>query len=373
MKINIIFISLVILFNINFLQAQCGSCNSCVENQITSKNNKISVLDSEDEFPPLENESSLTDEFEEFSEFSDSEQNLIVDEDEKKNNHLFTVLWILLAVIITGILVRLKPSRHLRVVVMVGFLIYLGFYLGGCPCPISSFQELILAGLGVEVPWQNLVWFLALIPITYVFGKVWCGWVCHLGALQELLFLHNRFKFLSGIKTQKVMNIIRYLLIAALMVQLLITRTNWFCKIDPFKVAFNFVSAYEIGWYLLGLIILTSLFIYRPFCKAGCPIGLMLGLITKIPGASVLGSDDECKHCRLCSDTCKMDAIIRVDKNLRILDNKECIVCGDCMDSCRKGGLSFFRKGKKHNDKMFYKHENSYSPVHDSDSCVCKD
>jgi len=271
------------------------------------------------------------------------------------------VLWVLFFTILAGIFVRYKALRHTRSIFLIAALIYLGFYTGGCPCPISSIQGVFLAIIGVDIPWQQMVWFLALIPITYIFGKVWCGWICHLGAFQELLYLHGRFKFLSGYKAQKVMKIIRWVALAALVVQLLITKTNLFCKIDPFKVAFNFIAAYQIGWYLLGLLILSSLFIYRPFCKAICPIGLVLGWVAKIPGASILGTNDKCTNCQICSNSCRQDAIVNISKKERMMDNKECIMCGDCVDSCKLGGLTFYRKGKKHNDKFIFRKGEFYT------------
>ena len=335
---------------------------------------KKSESNSDDEFEEFDE--SGDDEFSEFSETSDNRsqeeiQNEIKEKREAHLNHqLMIVLWVLFFTALAGLLVRYKPTRHLRAVFLIVSLIFLGFYTGGCPCPISSIQGVFLAIIGVDIPWQQMVWFLALIPLTYIFGKVWCGWICHLGALQELLYLHGKFKFLSGYKAQKVMKIIRWVLMAALVIQLIITKTNWFCKIDPFKVAFNFISVYQIGWYLLGLLILSSLFIYRPFCKAVCPIGLVLGWVSKIPGASILGTNDKCTNCQVCSNTCKQDAIVNISKKERMMDNVECIMCGDCIDSCKLGGLTFYRKGKKHNEKfIFHKGEfyTNYKSAHKHD------
>ena len=51
-----------------------------------------------------------------------------------------------------------------------------------------------------------------------------------------------------------------------------------------------------------------------------------------------------------------MDAITHHGK-FSIIDNIECIACGECIDSCKKNGLSFFRKSKKHPDKIECKNE----------------
>ncbi len=359
----IIFIG-VLLFSED-LKAQCSGCELRAESRSDNLSDKDEFQEpsgdefsSEEEFAPMDDSSGEFEEFEEFSEESfeeaDGEESVSERENDLQNTLLERTLWILFFTIVAGVLVRFKATRNLRSIFLIAFLIYLGFYIGGCPCPISSFQNVVLAAIGVDVPWQSLVWFLGLIPITYFLGKVWCGWICHLGAFQEILYLHGKFNFLKGLKAQRVMKIIRWVLFAALIIQVLITQTNWFIKIDPFKVAFNFISVYPIGWYLLGLLILSSVFIHRPFCKAACPIGLLLGFVSKIPRASVLGNNKKCRVCNLCNEACKMEAIVKKDKNTRILDNKECQLCGDCLDSCAKDGISFFRKSKEHNDKVVF-------------------
>ncbi|MDA3844852.1 MAG: 4Fe-4S binding protein [Candidatus Kapabacteria bacterium] len=326
--------------------------------------------DDEDEFEDfdqnqsVETEASGDDEFEDFEEFSDSssaacpptgcegcDSNTSSGEDDGRWDSTFTWLfWVTIFTILSGIFVRFAPTRKLRPVFLIASIVILGFYRGACPCPISSIQNVFLGILGEASPWQLMLWFLSLIPITYLLGKVWCGWICHLGALQEFIYLPNKIKAFSGERSQKIMRYLRRFFVLALLVQLIITRDNLYIHYDPFKVAFNLISANMTGWILLGLVLLTSLFIYRPFCKSFCPIGLVLGWIAKIPGASVLDENGSCKGCKSCSTACRHDAIVRVGKH-SVIDNKDCIMCGDCMDSCANKGLLLFRKGKNHNDK----------------------
>ena len=46
-----------------------------------------------------------------------------------------------------------------------------------------------------------------------------------------------------------------------------------------------------------------------------------------------------------------MDAITRVDR-VSVMNNPDCILCGDCLDSCRTTTISFYRKGKNRNEKI---------------------
>ena len=299
----------------------------------------------------------VDDEFSEFNEFKEIEKKQDPDcascpygGAKNRKSALYWVLGSLFFTILAGIFVRFRETRYLRGIFLITAIIVLGFYHGACPCPIMSFQNLILMGVGADVHWQKIIWFVALIPITYLLGKVWCGWICHLGALQEFIFLPGRLNILKSEKSQKIMRMIRIVLLVVLIAQLIITRTNYLVKIDPFKVAFNLFSTNITGYILLILLLISSIFIFRPFCKMICPIGLVLGWISKIPGASVIGVNNEYNACDLCSSACKINAITRDNKSSAI-DNQECIACGECIDSCPQKGLSFFRKGKKGKDK----------------------
>ena len=189
-------------------------------------------------------------------------------------------------------------------------------------------------------------YFLLLIPITYLFGKVWCGWICHLGAIQEFLYLPSKFRILQDELSQKILKYLRYFLIAILVLQLIFQKNIYWCQIDPFWSIFNLdvdFTNYTISAILVVLILLTSLFSFRPFCRAACPIGISLGWISAIPGASMIGIKGECSSCKMCNKACEINAITQFGKH-SILDNKECIACGDCIDDCQKGGLDFKRK-----------------------------
>ncbi len=339
---------LLLTFLISESFAQCGSCNKCEENKFETKTivsqNKTTTAKHNIVQKHSLNENGEDD----FEDFSDFEENAEASVSKKTQlsfqySQLKTLLIVFIGVILAGIFVRFKPTRHLRVIFMIGFLIYLGFYLGACPCPISAYQNVILAVFGSYNGLISMLYFIGLIPITYVFGKVWCGWVCHLGTLQELMHIHKKFKFLESAKAQKIMHAIRWILFFGLIIQLAISQTNWFCKIDPFLVAFNLISVYTIGWYLLGLLVITSIFIHRPFCQSACPIGLVLGWISKIPGASVLSYNENCNHCNICSDTCKIGAITK-NNGEHFINNIECNLCGECLDSCTKNAIIPGRK-----------------------------
>ncbi len=354
--INIIF---VFLFTTG-IQAQTADSTEFdefenIENIDTTESEQNSEMDEfgDDEFSSDEfsNEEFSDDEFsseESFDEFSDT----ATDDEPVSYNRLYWAIAILLYTILAGILVRFKGTRKLRGLFLMLGLVILGFYRGG-PGVISSFQNSYLLAIGVSVNWQAAVLFIGLIPITYLFGKVFCGWVCYLGAIQEFLHI-DKVKLFQSEKAQKVMKMIRIVATAAIIIQLTFTQVILWSKVGPFKTAINLFSPNVTGYILLGIILVSSVFVHRPFCKMICPVGLLHGLVTKLPGASVLGINTSCAGCKTCSTSCQINAITREGKTSK-LDNEECIRCGDCMDDCKISSISIYKKGEKHNDKIILK------------------
>ncbi len=288
----------------------------------------------------------------EFSEFSD--EDVVVSEAVHKTNwnRFNWAIGILFTTFIAGIFVRHEKTRKLRPLFLLATVVILGFYRGG-PGIISSFQNIVLILLGQYWKWTAGILFIGVIILTYFQGKVFCGWICYLGAIQEFLYI-GKIKILQTEKAQKIMRIIRYVLLALILVQLIITQTIEWSKIGPFKVIFNLYSPNITGYILLGILLISTLFIHRPFCKMVCPAGLIFGWVTKFPGASVLGITNSCAGCKTCNTSCKINAITRDGKESK-LDNQECIMCGECMNDCKIKSIQPFRNNKTHKGQITLK------------------
>jgi NAD-dependent dihydropyrimidine dehydrogenase PreA subunit len=332
------------------------SCDSTI--CITDSLNAVSAIDSlnpfvADEFLPaggeFENLSEFTtasdDEFSEVSselnEFSDNESE--VSQTPIDKNLLYQTIVLLMLSAIIGLTIKYRLVRNSRGLILLASIIYLGFVRGACPCMIMSLHQVILFILGNPVTFISMLWFLGLVVVTYFFGKTWCGWLCHLGALQDVLFRAPGRKWLTTEKSQRIIKYIQIGLLVVLIVQLVITRSIIFVKYDPFKVAYNLFSSNITGYILLVLLLVSSVLIYRPFCRIACPVGLLLGWVTKISGAKKLViAESGCSNCKSCVRSCKQQAIHSVDAKIKI-NTEDCILCGDCIGTCKKGLLSVKR------------------------------
>lgn len=310
-----------------------------------------------DEFTSADNTSEFTsseatDEFQSTdSEFSESKTETPVVavpaktwQDYVKDPNIYepVIIFLILGLISLGI--RNATFRKYRGLFLLASLLYLGFYRGACPCMISSWQNSFLILLGVKVKWETLLWFLLLLPGAYLFEKLWCGWLCHLGALQEFMFKSLNVKFLQGNKAQSIIKWVQISVFVLWIVQLIVTRTNLFCEWDPFKIAFNLISPTTTGWVLLGILLVSSVLIYRPFCRFMCPVGLSLGWVSMIPGARKLDKNETCVNCKKCDTACQQRALVHENKvtTLRVQD---CILCGECISEYNvKKSLNIQRK-----------------------------
>ncbi|MCX8126804.1 MAG: 4Fe-4S binding protein [Dehalococcoidia bacterium] len=102
-----------------------------------------------------------------------------------QNNFLGYVIPLLIAV--AGLVFRL---RMLRFAILVFAIVYLGFVLGlrfsGLGAPSTFIMFLNETGIKVNMSFY-LTWAFLIVLGLFV-GRLFCGWVCPMGAFQQLLF-----------------------------------------------------------------------------------------------------------------------------------------------------------------------------------------
>lgn len=334
----------------------CSLCEiECIYERDSVGDSATAMEDiSSDEFEDV----SGRDEFETVSdnEFEEATFEEVVDAEplvNKSNKRLLVVvLSLFLATALAGILVEYPKLRNLRYLFLLASLAVVGFGFGGsCPCMLKSFDNTLLFITGNEVKWASLVLFIGLIPLTYVFGRVWCGWICHFGALQEFIHKNSKWNFWKTPKAQKVLFGAQIGVFAIWVLWLLIAQTSYICKYDPFVKIFNLNINGIVNYIIVGFLIVLSLFVNRPFCRAICPIGFVLGWVARIPYARRLHIKDFCIGCSKCKTRCDKGAIVGEKSIKHRVDANACIFCGECMSECPQQGFTTHEvKQKKTNN-----------------------
>lgn len=240
---------------------------------------------------------------------------------------------IFIGLITLSILGVLKNKSRLRNIVLLVSLIYLGFWAQY----YLSFTQLSHILLFRFSPFMNFIkwYFLVMLVLfcTIFLGRVYCGWLCPFGAVQEFLYkIIPTGKIRLPNRVDKSFKKVKYGLLFLVLIGVFIIRNPYFANYEPFATSFNFVGGLW-SWVFLGIILASALAIYRPFCRYLCLVGAVQALISKL-NLRKLKINERCNNCRVCIKVCQIAAIdIDLEKSVRI-DSTECIRCQLCKTTC---------------------------------------
>ncbi|MCE5223641.1 4Fe-4S binding protein [bacterium] len=240
----------------------------------------------------------------------------------------------LIMLLFISIILNISFQNKFRYLINLVSLGYLGFYTGGCLCTIGLVEKVPLFGFSTPLGIFSVVFLSLLFVLSMVFGRVFCGWICPHGVLQEFLF---RFPVISHSKKKKfpwTIVLPGFVFFSVFMISF-IWKISLLCEYDPFKIPFQ-LSGTILLLIFFSLVGFTALFFHRPFCKYVCPLGFLLGLASWL-GEKLkirwIGKSVECENCSVCRKTCLSEALRKKGTSLQI-DAFSCIECGSCHEKC---------------------------------------
>jgi ferredoxin len=190
-------------------------------------------------------------------------------------------------------------------------LVYFGFYRQGCICSIGSVQNVSLALFNdnYAIPLSALLFFIIPLGFALFAGRVFCAGVCPLGAIQEL----------TGFKPVRINRNVEAVLAAlpfvylALAVLFSATKSQFLiCRYDPFVGIFRFDAPATMV--IFGaLLLISGIFVNRPYCRFLCPYGVLLNLFSRFSVKHLTITPAACTNCKLCEESCPYDAILPSD------------------------------------------------------------
>ena len=204
-------------------------------------------------------------------------------------------------------LILKKRRRGWIVALMLFSLAYFGFWRQGCICAVGAVGNVTLAifDSSYALPLTVLAFFLLPLLFTLFFGRVFCGAVCPLGMVQDLVLIRPLRVpgwLEAGLRLFAWLYLGLAILMAATGSALVI------CRYDPFVAFFRFGGNPQL-WIISVSFLLIALFVGRPYCRFLCPYGLILRQLGRLSKCRVTITPDECIHCRLCEDACPFGAI----------------------------------------------------------------
>ncbi|MCP4248783.1 MAG: 4Fe-4S binding protein, partial [bacterium] len=191
----------------------------------------------------------------------------------------------------------------------------------------------MLCSLGVS----NFYIFGAVILVTLVLRRAFCGYVCPIGALSE--WLHSGAKRLR-LKATTVPPILdRALAKLKYVVLIVILYFTWKHDELEFRVAdpcYALLSRHgeDITFWayiVSGAIVLGSLFLLIPFCRWFCPLAAVFHPFSRFGLTRVKRDPEACTDCGLCSKVCPTAIPVAKLSEVRAA---RCLSCLSCLEVC---------------------------------------
>lgn len=225
-----------------------------------------------------------------------------------------------------------------------------------------------------------------LVLLTLLLGRIYCSVVCPLGILQDVVsWLRGRRdkKARRRFAYKREVPWLRYTLLAAEIAALVAGVGAIASLLEPYsafgriatailqplyRIANNGLAAIaahfdsyafystEVWIKSVPTLIIAALTLAvvavmawrsgRLYCNTVCPVGSLLGLMSRFAFFKVRFDEDKCISCGACERHCKASCI---DFKNRHVDYSRCVVCGDCLTQCKVDALNYCgpKSGKK--------------------------
>jgi polyferredoxin len=255
---------------------------------------------------------------------------------------------------ISAWLVFKRRNRTGVILLSLGSVAYFGFFRKGCICSIGAIQNVVLCLTDSRyvMSFSALAVFFLPIVVTLLFGRLFCGGVCPLGAIQDLVVVRP---LKVPRKLDRALRWLQFIYLGAAVFfagwGLHLTLGSWkinlgqrflICEWDPFIPIFRrsgpmIMVAVGIAFLLAGM------FIGRPYCRWLCPYGGILSILSRIAWKNLSITPDKELDCGMCSEACPYGAIVECRA-----DRAYCVNCARCYESCpRQKRLDALRAGPK--------------------------
>ena len=277
----------------------------------------------------------------------------------KKIRVVVSLLFFVLTTIIFLDFINLIPTA------LYNYILFLQFV----PSLINFIDILAIASIG----------FFIVLILAILFGRVYCSSICPIGTLQDLISnISNKitgehfFNWSKGLKWLKysilLLTILSIPVLGILLVGLLDPLSN-FGRIlanlirpliillnNLLALLFESMNSYiiypvdikeiSIAGFFFSFIVLTTLLFMsikrgRLFCNTICPVGTLLGLISKMAIFKIKINENDCDSCGMCATVCKAECI---NDDSKEIDFERCVVCFNCIHECPTSAINYYKE-----------------------------
>ena len=238
----------------------------------------------------------------------------------------------------------MRRQRIRKTIIFISFLLF--------PITMWYFSPyLILQAASEHIMNGSFCVFVAMFVFSMFAGRVWCGYLCPAGGLQECCNRMNDQPAKQGWR-DNIKYVIWSIWMIAIVVTFILGKND--VTVDFFYMTDHGISVTEIYNYIIYYGVLLILFLpalihgKRGACHYICwmapfmVIGSSIGRLLHIPQLHIEADKDKCVSCKKCNKACPMGldvaAMVAAGTNGNCT---ECIQCGACVDECPKDVLKY--------------------------------
>lgn len=199
----------------------------------------------------------------------------------------------------------------------------------------------------------NVVIVVAILLVTALIGRLYCSVVCPMGIFQDILVWARKLVFPKRkFRYAKPANWLRYVVLALFVVAMLVGLNGIAILIAPYSAYARMVTGLHasgaLQWVAVVTLVVIGLMSFcwgRLWCNTICPVGSLLGLVSKYSLFGIRIDADKCVGCHKCEQSCKA-MCIDIDGGKKV-DGSRCVDCFNCLGECKAGAIKFGLKGSK--------------------------
>lgn len=214
-----------------------------------------------------------------------------------------------------------------------------------------------------------------LVVLTLIFGRVYCSVICPLGIMQDGFGWLGKKARRNRYSWSSAKNVLRYVMLALMVVLLVFGLGSIAGLIAPYSAygriahsllgpvwdgANNLLASWaessdsylfyrvetpHIQWIVFSIAVATLLILAvlawrngRTYCNTICPVGTVLGFLSRYSWLKPVIDTSKCNSCGLCARNCKSACI---NSKEHTIDYSRCVDCMDCLEVCRQKAISY--------------------------------
>lgn len=219
---------------------------------------------------------------------------------------------------------------------------------------------------------------LLLVGLTLICGRVYCSVICPLGVFQDIISWLSGKRKKNRFRYSPALSWLRYGVLGVFVLALVGGLNSLVALLAPYSAYGRIVSSMFAPFYQWGnnglaylaeradsyafyqtevwmkslptLIIAAVTFVVlivlawrggRTYCNTICPVGTVLGFLSKYSLLKPVIDTSKCNGCGLCARNCKASCI---NAKTHAIDYSRCVACMDCIDKCKRGAITYTRR-----------------------------